>query len=84
MEQYDFNGLLGYKEYDFNIVKEDELKTLPLDQSETIALFRGIVANVTGILTDTEATAELVVEGYSDHPERDTYIIQIPKGIGKQ
>ena len=83
MEQYDFNGMIGCQEYDFNVVKEDDLRTLPLDFQETAALFRGIAANIPAIFTDDGGTAELVVEGYTSHPERDTYIIQIPKGTGR-
>lgn len=92
MKQYAGVGeLAGVGGIDFNwydaatvISEEMDVRTLPLDLHETIALFRGIAANVAGIVTDEGATAELVVSGYDAHPERDTYLIQIPKGTGRQ
>jgi len=66
------------------VSEEIDVRTLPLDFNETAALFRGIAANVVEIIMDKDATAELVVSGYTAHPERDTYVIQIPRGTGRQ
>ena len=92
MKQYAGIGeIAGVGGIDFNwfelapvISEEMDVRTLPLDFNETAALFRGIAAHVPEIFTDNGATAELVVSGYPDHPERDTYIVQLPRGTGRQ
>ena len=57
-----------------------ELRTLPLDQSETVDMFRRIGSNAVAIVTDNGATAELIVDTkYIPRKGNRAYIVEVPE-----
>lgn len=59
------------------------LVTIPQNLGETVAFFKAVGDNAGKIVNDDGATVELVISGYAEHPDRDTYIVQVPHGAGR-